>query len=247
MAYKVFNDLTGSNAGLIQYCEQNIFGDTGFGQISGNQSRLQIMTNYMNEAYSRFVMIAARSAGKWNFDDNNFTDYPVATTNLIANQSDYPFLSSMLQIKSIEVMNSGGVWYTVGEVSDQEMANDRISQSQRFLIPSQPWVFKRDANSIFLLPAPNYNQTGGLKVRYVRPPSYFIYSDTTKAPGFADLFHEYLANYAIWKYAFSKGMSIKADFAAVVEQAEKVEIPNFYLTREADTTKNIYPKYRYRR
>jgi hypothetical protein len=241
-----FNEQT-NNSGLVQYCEQNIFGDTGFGQISGNLGRLQIITNYINEAYSRYINIATHSDGKWQFDDNNYGDYPFAITDLVANQQDYQFLTSMLDILSIEVQNTGGIWYTLSEIDEQDMANDHQSMTQRFIIPSQPWVFNRTSNSIFLLPAPNYNKTGGLKVKYQRPPSYFLYTDTTKVPGFAETFHEYLANYAIWKYAASKGMSIKTDFQAMVDKAEQIEIPNFYLKREKDTTKKIYSKYYSRR
>lgn len=243
---KVFSDTT-NNTGLVQYCEQNIFGDTGFGKISEDTSRLQIITNYINEAYSRYVTIAMKSDGKWEFDDSNYIDYPIAVTDLIANQSDYTFALSFLNITSIEIKNSGGVWYTLSEVDEREMANDHISMTQRFIVPSQPWVFNRTANSIFLLPAPNYSQTGGLKIKFQRPPSYFVYTDTTKAPGFADTFHEYLANYAIWKYAASKGMPIANIFKEMVDQAEQIEIPDFYSAREKDTTKKFYPKYTYRR
>ncbi len=243
---KVFSDTT-NNTGLIQYCEQNIFGDTGFGKISGDTSRLQIFTNYFNEAYSRYVTVAMKSDGKWQFDDNNYTDYPAAVTNLVANQQDYQFLTTFLNIIAVEVQNASGVWYTLSEVDEQEMSNDHVSMSQRFIVPSQPWMFDRKANSIFLLPAPNYNKTGGLKVKYQRPPSYFIYTDTSKVPGFAETFHEYLANYAIWKYAASKGMPFANTFKNMVDQAEQIEIPDFYSKREKDFVKNFYPRAKNRR
>jgi hypothetical protein len=242
----VFSDKI-NNTGLIQYCEQNIFGDTGFGKISGDTFRLQIFTNYINEAFSRYFTIAMKSDGKWQIDDNNYSDYPVAITNLVANQQDYQFAVNFLNIQAVEVMNSGGVWYTLSEVDEREMSNDHISMTQRFIVPSQPWVFNRSANSIFLLPAPNYNQTGGLKVKYERPPAYFNYTDSSKVPGIAETMHPYLANYAIWKYAASKTMPIAGAFMAQVSEAEQVTIPEFYSQREKDFSKSFYPKYNYRR
>lgn len=242
----VLND-TVNNTGIVQFCEQNIFGDTGFGKISGDTSRLQIITNYINEGYSRLVNIAIRADGKWQFDDNNYTDYPVATTDLAANQQDYQFSVNFLTITAIEVQNAAGIWYTLSEVDEREMANDHISMSQRFSVPSQPWVFNRTANSIFLLPAPNYSKSGGLKVKYQRPPSYYVYTDTTKVPGFADTLHPYLYNYATWKYLASKGMPTANAFKAVVDEYEQVIIPTFYSSREMDTVKNAYPKYTSRR
>jgi hypothetical protein len=243
---KPFSD-TVNNTGLVQYCEQNIFGDTGFGQISSDTSRLQIITNYVNEAYNRYVSIAMKSDGKWQFDDSNYGDYPIAVTDLVANQSDYQFLVSMVDILSVEIQNAGSVWYTMTEIDEQELANDHISMSQRFKIASQPYAFNRTANSIFLLPAPNYSLTGGLKIKYQRPPSYFVYTDTSKTPGFAETQHEYLANYAIWKYMASKGMSPASAFAQMVQDAEQVGIPSLYYKREKDTTKRMYPKATYRR
>lgn len=241
-----FSD-TSTNTGLIQLVEQHIFGDTGFGQISNNIQRLQQTTNSINEAYSQYVQIALQSDGKWQFDDNNYTDYPIAVTNLIQNQQDYQFLTSMVDILSVEIQNSAGIWYTLGEVDEQELANDRVSMSQRFIVPSQPSWFNRTANSIFILPAPNYSVTGGIKVKYQRPPAYFLSADTAKVPGFTDLAHEYLADYATWKYAVDHGMSIATGYRGMLDTWEQVKIPNLYLKREKDSTKNLYSRFkRYR-
>jgi len=240
-----FNDTT-NNTGIMQMCEQNLFGDTGFGQITNNTQRLQIMTNYVNEGYSNFVSIAVRSDGKWQFDDNNYSDYPFAVCDLVANQQDYVFATNFLNITEIEVQNAAGIWYTMTEVDEQEYANDNVSMTQRFIIPSMPYAFNRTANSIFLLPAPNYNKTGGLKVKYQRPPLYFVYTDTTKVPGFSETLHPYLVNYATWKYAFSKQMPCTKDFGQEVMNYEQNKIPNFYASREKDHTKLIYPRYKNR-
>lgn len=241
-----FND-TVNNTGLIQLCEQTVFGDSGFGQISGDNARLQIFTNYINEAASRYTNIVTKSDGRWQFDDENYSDYPIATRDLVANQQDYPFLTTMLEILSVEISNAAGVWYTIGEVDEAEMANWHVSMTQRFKVPSQPWKFSRMANSIFLLPATNYNYTGGFKVKYQRPPSYFVWTDTTKNPGWGDTLHDYLANYAAWKYLLTRNPSQASVLKGLVDQAEQTEIPDFYLKREKDTTKSLYPKFVRRR
>lgn len=246
---KPFNDTAGGT-GIIQLIEQNIFGDTGYGQISGNVQRLQQITNWVNEGRNRYTLIALQSDGKWQVDDSNYSDYPFATTDLIANQQDYQFLVSMVDILSVEVLNSGKVWYTLSEVDEQEMANDHVSMTQRFIVPSQPWVFNRTANSIFLLPAPNYNMrliqegASGLKVKYQRPPNYYIYSDTSKTSGFAELLDEYVADYATWKYMMPKQIGAKVDFKTNVDNYEQVLIPGLYLKREKDTTKRLYPRFK---
>lgn len=245
-----FSDVV-NNTGIIQQIEQNLFGDTGFGQISGNTQRLQLTTNYINEGYAKFRNIAVKSDGKWQFDDNNYTDYPFAVQNLVANQQDYQFPVTFLEITSVEIQNTGGVWYTLTEVDEREYSNDHVSLTQQFIIPSQPYAFNRTANSIFLLPAPNYSasqlpnpSTGGLKVKYKRPVSYFTYTDTTKVPGFADSLHPYLVNYATWKYALARTMPIANQFGVVVQTMEKIDIPDLYLSREMDTTKLLRPKFR---
>jgi hypothetical protein len=236
-----FNETTNST-GLIQICEQELFGDSGFTQISGNTDRLKIITNYINEGYSRYVEKAITADGTWEFDDSNQTDYAIVTTNLVANQSDYTLSANFIDILGVELANSAGTFYGLTELDERVFSQEGISMTQAFINPSQPSSYNKTANSIFLLPAPNYSYTAGLKLRVQRPPLFFVYTDTTKVPGFNPNHHQYLVNYACYKYATARSMQSAPRFQEVVIQYEEKLIPEFYSSRNKDKIKKFYPK-----
>jgi hypothetical protein len=96
--------------------------------------------------------------------------------------------------------------------------------------------------SIFLDPIPNYTKEGGLKVLINREASYFTTSDTTKKPGFAGIFHQYLALRPSYFYCVRNKMKELANAykAEMVEMEEK--IASFYSKREKDVIKRLTGK-----
>ena len=232
-----FNDTT-NNTGLIQLCEQELFGDSGFTQISGNTARLQMLTNYINEGNARYVEIAIGSDGNWVFDDSNQTDLPIATTNIVSGQQDYALNVAFIDILGVEVADSSGNFYGLKEVNERDFSNAGISMTEMYKTAGQPNSYMKLANSIFLLPATSYNYTAGLKIRFQRPHSYFVYGDTTKVPGFNSNHHQFLVNFACYKYATARNMPA-VRFQNEVVRYEQVEIPNFYNSRSKDKVKKL--------
>jgi hypothetical protein len=97
---------------------------------------------------------------------------------------------------------------------------------------------KKNANGIFLDPIPNYNRTGGIKVYISREGSYFTTSDTTKKPGFAGLFHEYLALRPSYQYAFRNSLDNRNILKAEMQEME-MAIMEYYKLREKDVKKTM--------
>ncbi len=231
---------TANNTGLFQLCEQELFGDAGFGQITNDTNRKQIFTNYLNEGNARYTEIAAQSDGNWIFDDSNQTDLPIATTSLVSGQQDYALSVNFIDVLGVEVADSSGNFYGLREVNERDFSNAGISLTDMYKTAGQPNAYMKLANSVFLLPASNYNYSGGLKMRYQRPHSYFVYTDTTKQPGFNSNHHQYLVNFACYKYATSHTMpSVASRCQAEVNRYEQIEIPNFYSNRNKDKIKKI--------
>lgn len=237
---------TANNTGLFQLCEQELFGDTGFGQITNDTARKQIFTNYFNEGNARYTRIAVDSCGKWVYDDSNQTDYPIVLNDLVSGQQDYQMSVSFVDILGVEVADSSGIFHGLTEVSEREYSNAGISITDAYRIPSQPYQYMKLANSIFLLPATNYNYAGGLKLRIQRPHVYFVYTDTVKVPGFNSDHHQYLVNFACWKYATSRSMPADR-FQTEVLRYEQMEIPDFYSSRNKDKVKKLRTNRRVRR
>lgn len=240
----VFNDTVNKN-GLIQQCEINLFGDTPFGQISGNTNRLSIFTNYLNEAASRYSHIALMSDFNWEWDDRNQTDLPIGTTTVVTGQQDYAFATEHIIITGVEIKNNAGIWVALQELDERYFTENNVSISQYLgNATGMPYQYTKVANSVFLFPAPNYTQTASLKVHFKRGPSYYVSTDITKPQGFSDLQATYLSDYASWKYAFARSLPLADRLRQEIQIWEEMKIPELYSKRSAEHSKVIISRYR---
>lgn len=234
---KVFSNTT-TKDGLIQICEDNCgFND---GDISGNATRLARFTGRINSALDKVFSMIFEVGGTWQFDDSNHTDYPIITTNLVLGQRDYSFTvdgssNLILEIYKVVLADSAGVFHEIFPVDQQTKFSDP-AYYDGLNTGGQPITYDKTANGIFLNPIPNYNYSGGLKVYISREGSYFTTSDTTKKPGFAGLFHEYLALNASYFYCMKNQIKIKGDLKNEMLEMEE-GIKNYYKLREKDSPK----------
>ncbi len=104
-----------------------------------------------------------------------------------------------------------------------------------------PTTYDKTGNGIFLDLIPSYNRTGGLKVFINREGSYFSTSDTTKKPGFAGLFHEYLALRPSYQYARTKQLPQMVSLQNDMLRME-TDIETYYGKRERDTERKLTPR-----
>lgn len=187
-----FSDTTNLK-GLVQIYEKEIGADYGF--ISGNPSRLKSFAADANLAFDEFLGLAFRADGTWQFDDSNHTDFPIITTNLVADQRDYTFTTDeqgnlVLEIDKVLIADSSGTFHEVKPV-DAQSESDTDGFWNGNNTTGSPTAYDKTANGIFLDPIPNYNYTNGLKVYINREASYFTHTDTTKKPGVPGIFHRY--------------------------------------------------------
>ncbi len=193
MAGLTYNDVSGGQ-GLIQDCEGRLnFPPAG---ISGNTALLQQFTRYINIWYQKIVTMIFASQDDWSWDDSNNTDYPIATTNLVAAQQDYsvPVSLNMLRIQNVNISYDGGAtWYKDIPFNKGETnrAIDLTSIKNNFSVV-EPF-YSIENNAIFVYPLPTQNSTAGLKIWFQRGPLEFISSDTTKAPGIDPAFHSMIS------------------------------------------------------
>ena len=231
-----FNEST-NLTGLIQACER--YTGQGNVSISGNTTPLKEFTARINEALDRFVYLALMSGGRWEFDDTNYTDYPVGTDDIVSGQQDYPFAGDVLVVKKVLVKNSSGVWDEIDQVSDTDRESEKLWEltSGNSGTPLRYDIF---ANSIWLDPIPNYNSTNGLKVMFQRNVDKFTSTDTTQEPGIPSIFHPYLARYASMLWLIERGIAIKNDLSAVIQNDEKA-IQDFFGYRNKSQVNRMTP------
>lgn len=188
----VFSD-TSTNKGIVQMYER----ECGFslGDVSGSTTRLKNLTADVNLAMDDFLSMAIPASGTWQFDDSNHPDYPIISTNLVANKQDYVFTQDgngnlILDVYKVFVSNSSGLFTEVTPVDVQSQTNTTgFTNGQN--TTGTPLTYEKTGNGIFLNPIPSANITGGLKIYINREASYFTYTDTTKKPGVPGLLHKY--------------------------------------------------------
>lgn len=172
-------------------------------------------TRNVNRAYDKVVSRIFTADGRWEFDDQNAADLPIATTDLIQNQQDYSFDVSFLIVARVEVKDQNDNWTTLAPFSQSDIVRGGLpgyvpsqSLTQFLSQPGIPQYYDKLANSIFLYPAPSYSQADSLKVYFQRNVNYFVPTDTTKIPGFASPFHRILSMEATLDYARAKNLDI---------------------------------------
>lgn len=225
-----FND-TSTKQGLVQSAEITLFGDNGYGQISGNTNRLYQFTNLFNRALDRHSFLAVTADGRWQYEDNNHTDYAIATTSLVADQQSYELNVDHLLIYRVEVLDESGNGVFIYPIDESSLKGISLSEYQS--TAGTPMEYDKVGSTLFLYPKPSYTKASGLKVYYQRAPSYFVYSDTTKVPGFASVFHPYIYRSACLEYAITHNLKIAPNLKVLVDQDEQA-IREFYSKRQKD-------------
>lgn len=207
-----------------------------------NTYSLADKTRDVNIALDRALALIFQVGGTWQFDDSNHTDYPIITTDLVSGQRDYSFVSDengnlILEVQKVMVADPNGVYSEIYPV-DIPNGSAPASYYDNLLAGGIPWTYEKNATGFFLDPIPNYNSTNGLKVYISREASYFSTSDTTKKPGIAGLFHEYLALRPAYQYCMRKDMS-KAKTLKVELQEMESAMMDYYKSREKDVQKRL--------
>lgn len=191
----VFSD-TSTNQGLVQEIDFLLgTNSTTYG--------INDKTRNINRALERVASIIQTADGKWDWEDLNNTDMPIATTNIVAGQQDYSIDTTFLKIKS--------VFYTDANSSCEEL---RYSPNKEDYIELDstdtgiPTSYTIVGNSILLDVYPTTSITSGLKVYFARDVHLFTVADTTATAGFASQFHRYLSLSAAYDFAIAKGKDI---------------------------------------
>lgn len=188
----------------------------------------------INVAQNRVVSLINRGDGRWQWDDTNNTDLPIATTSLVSGQQDYSLLTSHLSIDRVEIMDTAGNWTELDPIDQHDVK--RTALAQYLKTPGLPIQYDKLASSIFLYPTPNYSQAASLKIYFTRGPSEFTAADVTtgtKIPGFNTLFHDLIPLWVSYDYAIPNGLASASGFLAEIQRKEQ-ELIDFYGQRSRD-------------
>lgn len=194
---------------------------------------------FVNTAYNRVASLIMRCDDRWQYDDTNYTDLPIATTALVSGQQDYSLATLHLTIDRVELLDTGSKWHLLDPIDQHEV--DREALAQHFPTPGLPVQYDKLGNSIFLYPTPNYSQAASLKLYFTRGPSEFSSADViagTKTPGFNSLFHDLIPLWVAFDYATTNAMPTANGFLAEIQRKEQ-ELVNFYGLRDRDERRRM--------
>jgi hypothetical protein len=107
------------------------------------------------------------------------------------------------------VQDAVGAWHLLQPIDQKEIYNQSLTDFMK--TSGLPQYYDKLGNSVFLYPKPlaaAVTLSGGLKIWFQRPPSYFTTGDMTKEPGFNSLFHRLVALIACRNYATDRSMPI---------------------------------------
>jgi len=191
----------------------DIISDANFiltGSYAGTSDyHINDQTRNGNRWLDRAIGLILQADAKWEYDDSNWTDLPIGTTSLVANQKDYSISGAgFLKVLKAECKDSSGKWHPLTQIDTTQ--RKRVLLDDPNETAGTPRQFDLRYNSIFLDPKPSYASSGGLKIYSQRICDYFVPTDTTKEPGFAKPFHRLISYGIALDYAKANTMVNKS-------------------------------------
>lgn len=186
--------------------------------------------------------IGADDTFQW--DDTNHSKLPIGTTNLIANQADYSFLTdeqgnTILTLTRIEVKDSSGNYHLLDPIDQNDIPN--AIDTEQTTAGEPLWYDKIADNIIRLYPKPANSVTAGLKFYFQRTPSYFAATDTTKQPGVAPVLHRGFVIAAAYDGALTLGLP-NLQPLNLERQMEEKRMHEYFSARHNDEKKRLTMK-----
>lgn len=203
------------------------------------------ISNSCNNYLDVITGFAIAADKRFQWDDTNHTKLPIGTTNLVANQSDYSFLTDeqgnkILTLTRIDLLGTDGTWRQLKLIdqADIPMALDQFENTS-----GTPVYYDKIADNIIrLYPKPSASVTAGLKFYFQRSASYFTSSDTTKEPGVAILLHRGFVIASAYDGALTLGLP-NINFLAAEMQKEEQKMKLYFSDRNQDSSGRMTPMY----
>jgi hypothetical protein len=220
-----FSDTSGYT-GIIQDIDYILFGSS----VLASDYSIADKTRNINNWYDSVVALILRADDRWEWDDNNKTDLPIGTFDLVSGQQDYGITAAtFLKILKVEVQDAQGNWHNLRPISLQDKKSESMTDYKKEA--GTPEEYDKIGNSLLLYPKPSASITGGLKVFYQRNVTHFVVSDTVAVPGFAENFHKILSYGAAMDYAVANEMNTKISILSSLITKTEQAIMDYYSTR----------------
>ena len=200
--------------------------------------------------YRKAAYLIWRNTSGWEFDDSNYTNLPIATTDLVDSQQDYALPTGGLDVQRMEVLGSDGKWNLLTRIDKAEVTEDALTRW--YSTSGLPRHYDIVANSLFLYPSPSSNNvtlTAGLKIYLTRdvsaPTNPGAYRNISQEPGFHPDFHPYISWGSALDYGIRNNYPVEKinNIRTQIDKYEK-DIVDYYSERDRDYSPKFRPKTR---
>jgi len=199
--------------------------------------------NWLNHIFTRGKVLDRR----FQLDDTNHTKLPRGTTDLVANQSEYSFLTDeqgnrITNLTRIDILDASGLWRQLVPMDQAQIEGIALDEWNK--TANLPLYYDKIADNVIrLYPKPATSVTAGIKYYFQRSPSYFVATDTTKQPGVADDLHRGFIVASAYDVAFTLGLP-NLQALSVELQKEEAVIDEYFASRETDGVLKLTTKRR---
>jgi hypothetical protein len=231
----VFSD-TSSLSGIIQRCED--YTGIGNGNISGDTTTLKKFTSNINEGLYEIIIEIMKSQDEFDWDDHNYTDYPIGTAPLAAGQRDYILPSSIkfLTIKRLDVTYDGTNWYQARPIDSSEMTYGlgNAAKEDAHFTKTDP-RYDPKANGFWLYPMASAEDVeAAFRIEFTREFDEFTTADTTQEPPIDRPFHDLVPISASLKWAVMKDAERAKNLKVLLDEGIE-KLKSYYGKRNTDS------------
>jgi hypothetical protein len=241
---------TTTKNGIVQFYEKEL--GFRYGDVSGNSELLAEFIARSNMALDNYLLLWAKSAGTWQGDDINHSDFQIISTTIESGKRDYVFTTDennnrIFDVSKVLIKTSAtATEYT--PISPVDELNTDINGILTDSTTGTPSRYAKLGNSILFDVIPDYTVSKGIKIVINRAGSYFTTSDTTKVIG-VPVYPEYMYLKPAYEYARINNHANLAQLEKEIIDLEgserlriKGKIQEFFGSRERDVKKQITNK-----
>ena len=241
-----FSDTTNKD-GAIQFIESLC--RLGDGGITSDTTLFKQITSYFNQSCRKVETALLRVDKNWKWDDFNYTDFPIATIDLVSAQRDYTLpastsggnASTLYKVNKIRALGIDGLYYELFPLPptwEESHPGDGYDGT--------PLYYKLVGNSVRLSPRPltgNVTLTSGLEVTFQRSGDDFTTADTTQQPGFPNAYHDLPCYDAASAYLLPINPDLAINYSTIFNNRLEL-LEQDWNNRNDDNKSQIITKYR---
>lgn len=232
-----FSD-TVNNLGIVQQARF-------FTRVDSSQWPTYKIVNSCNNYLDECAGYLIGSDKRFQWDDTNHTKIPEATTPSVSGQSDYSYLTdeqgnSIITLTGVSRLDSATSNYIpLTQVDRNDTDVDLTTFGTQTGTPTR---YDKIADNIVRLDLKVGSVISAyLKFFFQRTPSYFVATDTTKAPGVSPLLHRGFVIASAYDIALTLGLANVSLLAGEMEKERQKMISRYSGSRNRDDKGRMRP------